>query len=245
MCSISTSKGELTFKVGKKQYFIDCDPKGKRITQLKTTEPILFQTPKKQRRADYIFGPSGVGKSTFATERIIIPYKKQFPNNPFYLVSPKDDDETINKQNPNRIAITYDTFVSEERLTLEEIAPCIILFDDTEAISDAGVRKGVDSFRDQCLVRGRSLNISVCTIMHLHSGGFATRTLILESNTITFFPQGGQIKGIHDILKTYAGLDENTIKELLAMKTDGVHTACTYHKTFPNWLSTKSAFYLT
>lgn len=243
-CTISTRHGDPTFSVDGQIYRLDCEYTGEKPKRsLKTSQKILF-VPGKTRRADFIFGPADSGKSTFASERIIDPYKKKYPNNPFYLVSPKDDDKTVNRRNPVRLDPTFDNFLGDEPLTLEEMDPCIILFDDCESIADNAIRKAVDSFRDICLTRGRSLGISVVTIMHVHMGGHATKILILESSTITYFPKAGQLKGIHDILKIYGGLEEDTIKEMMKLGDGGAHSSVTFYKRFPNWVATEHQFFL-
>ena len=174
----------------------------------------LIPIPGKGRLAEFVFGSSGSGKSTYAAE-LVRSYKRKYPNNPFYLISPKRDDETINKLNPNRIEISFDNFLGDDPITLEEVEDSIVLFDDTEAISDEKLRKAVDSFRDQILVRGRSMEISCIAIMHLAMSGWSTRILIAEAKRIVVFPHAGQINQITNLLKMYVGLSKDQITEVL------------------------------
>jgi hypothetical protein len=200
----------------------------------------------KTRWVDYIFGPSGVGKSTLAANKIIKPFKKKHNNYPYYLVSPKTDDEVLNRLNPNRIEISYENFI-DDPIELEELGDAetgegsIVLFDDCESIGDPTLRKAVDGLRDQILIRGRSMNISCITINHLSSNGMSTRILLTEAIRFFFFPNSGSPKFIIDILTRYCNLDKDQIKKILSLKN--TRSVCV-HMRFPPYVITDSEFYL-
>lgn len=212
--------------------------KGKPLKEYETNGK-LVPIPGKERTVDLICGMSGVGKSTLAAE-IVRQFKKKYPNYPFYLISPKTDDATINKLNPNRINITFDNFLGDDPLSLEEVEDSIILFDDCESIPDKTLMKAVDNFRDQCLVRGRSLNINVLIIMHVPQSGHATRVVLAECKRIVVFPRGGQVYQITNLLKNYVGLSKDQIKEILAQQSRYV----IIHKQSPNYYMGEHKFKL-
>jgi energy-coupling factor transporter ATP-binding protein EcfA2 len=251
--SLSKKEGEpiFTVKGGKdngKKFRLDIEYSGdKPIRDYKApAKSQIIPCGTKTRRCDFIFGPSGSGKSTLAANKIIKPYKKKHPNFPFYLISPKTDDEVLNRLNPNRIEINYDNFV-DDPITLEELGDAetgegsIVLFDDCESIGDPILRKAVDSLRDQILIRGRSMNISCITINHLNCNGYSTRILLTETICFHFFPGCGSPKFIVDILTRYCNLDKEQIKKIITSKN--TRSVCV-HMRYPNYVMTDSEFYL-
>jgi hypothetical protein len=238
--SLSFKDGDPTFKDGKKIIRINNEFSGKNPIKSYKSKNKLVLYPGHERRADLIFGQSGSGKSWFSANSIIKPYQQKYRDNPIYLISPKDDDKVINDLGVIQIRIDEENFI-EDPIDLDELGNAetgegsLVLFDDCESIQNHVLRKAVDAFRDNILVRGRSMNISCVVITHLGTGGNATRILLNEVKTFTFFPGRSAPKAIRYVLETYAGLEKKEIEKIINIK--GTRSV-TYSKTYPNWIMT-------
>lgn len=245
--SLSSKYGKQIFRVlsgrdkGKTYKInIDHDDKKPAITKYKTSGTIQQIPPKKERFTQFIFGASGAGKSHYAS-RLIKEYKRINPTNHIYLLSPKNEDEVLDQLNINRIALNFANFLGENRIDdLTEWENSLILFDDCEAISDKQMRDSVDSFRNKCLLQGRSYHISIITILHVGMNGNSTKVPLLESQFITVFPNSGSNTQIERLLSTYCGMSKDRIKEALNIKS----RAITIHKQYPMYLLSDHSFNL-
>ena len=85
------------------------------------------------------------------------------------------------------------------------------------------------------LIRGRSMNISICVIVHIALGGASTKILLNESKTFTFFPGRSPTKTIKYVLEEYGGMEKKDVEKILAIRGT---RAITYNKTWPSWIMT-------
>jgi len=87
----------------------------------------------KQREVLRIAGMSGSGKSYLA-RTYAENYRKLFPDRPVYLISELTHDETLDEMRggpPMRISLEK---LLEEPLHVDEFEPCLIIFDDIDAL---------------------------------------------------------------------------------------------------------------
>lgn len=246
--SLSLKDGNPTFKDGKKIIRINNEfiptPSHKPIKTYKSKDKLVLY-PGDERRVDLVFGQSGSGKSYFTANSIVKPYKQKYKDRPVYLISPKTDDPAF-KEGIIQICIDEDNFI-DDPIDLEELGDAeenegsLVIFDDIESIPNAKLKKGVYELLNNILIRGRSMNISVVTIIHIALGGHSTRVILAESNTFTFFPGRSPTKTIKAVLENYAGMEKKDIEKLLSIKGT---RAITYNKTYPNWVMTDNTITL-
>jgi len=248
MANISLSKtvGDQIFKVksgrdkGKKMRLNTKNTSDKKIIRY-TTSGMLQQLPPKHRRfCQFIFGSSGSGKSTYAS-KLLKEYKNIYPENPIYLISPKEKDPVLDKLNPYRIIINEKNFLSDDRLEdLNEISDSCILFDDVEGVTNKKIRDNIDALRNKILLVGRSYNISCITILHIAMNGYSTKIVLNESEFFTFFPNSGTNNAIVKTLQNYIGLSKAQVNEILNLNSRWV----TIHKQYPMYVLYNQGWYL-
>jgi tRNA uridine 5-carbamoylmethylation protein Kti12 len=190
-----------------------------------------------ERNTLYIAGQSGSGKSTFAAN-YAKEYKKKFPKDNLVLISPKEEDEVLDRLNPIRITPNEHNFIDEEeKLTMDELQDSLVIFDDYEGIIDRNIKKSVMDLRDQILTLGRSKRISIVVISHLLTDNKNTKIPITESQYVIFFPNGGLNYQILRFLKSYCGMGNKEAKEILKIPSRWI---C-LHKNFPMYLISKDS----
>jgi len=211
------------------------------VNQIIVEDGLCQQVPSyKERDTLYICAPSGAGKSTylaaFAKE-----YKKKYPNNNLILISPKKDDEILNKLNPIHIRIDESNFIdSDTALSLDELSDSLVMFDDTEAIADKKLLEAVVALRDRLLTLGRSKKISVAITSHLVMNNRITRIPITESQFFIYFPGGGLTYQVNRYLKNYCGLSNKQIENINAIPSRWI---C-LHKNYPMYIIAKDSAYI-
>ena len=161
-----------------------------------------------ERDVYYITGPSGSGKSYFV-RLYCEQYRKKFKNNEIYLFSNLEEDESLDSVKPKRVRLDEELYT--EPLKVEEFVDSLVIFDDTDCISDKKIRNAVNSILDQCLEVGRHYKITVLITFHLPSDRQATRKMLNESQYFVYFPQSSSSK-IKYVLNNYLDIDDKMIK---------------------------------
>lgn len=183
---------------------------------------------KLERECLYIAGPSGSGKSTYAAN-YLREYKKAYPDNPIVLFSRKPEDDVLDQLDPIRIKLDFENMI-DNPLTLDDLKDTACIFDDIDTISNKEIKEAVQSLRDDILEVGRSYHITCISTSHLLTNYKATRTLLNEATSITFFPKSGSSHGIKYCLKQYCGVnDKAQLKKILNLPSRWV----TIQKTYP------------
>lgn len=185
-----------------------------------------------QRDVGYIAGPSGVGKSHIAGA-LGMEFKKVFPKKPVYIFSRTDakNDPAYSKLKP--IQINIDESLLEDPIDItEEITEggALMIFDDCGTIQNDKLKKEVEKLMSDAMEVGRKLNCSMLITNHLvipNEKKFA-RTVLNEMNSITVFPKSGSSQQIRYALKTYIGLNNKQIDEILALKSRWVRISKNY-----------------
>lgn len=187
------------------------------------------QLPSYSDRVLFIAGPSGSGKSTYAGE-YIDKYLKIYPKAKFYVFSQLSDDPAFDYLRPHRIKL--DESLIADPIEVDDIEEdSIVLFDDIDSISDKKIQLVINKLKEQILNLGRHRNIRIICTNHLLNPNerCASRTLLNEANTITFFPQSGSAYQITYCLKRYLGFSNKMITQILALPSRWV----TVFKTYP------------
>jgi len=185
----------------------------------------------------YISGISGSGKSTFASN-FIREYLKQKRKNEFFLFSNVDEDDVLDKLKPIRIDLDDEEALSE--VNSSDFYDSLVLFDDTDTISNGLVRKFIQHLRDDLLECGRHYNTTVVAVSHVLQNYQATRKLLNEASSIVFFPRVGSNNHNYKFLKHHCLYDDDTIRRLLNLNSRWV----ALYRSHPNYVIYEKGVFL-
>lgn len=196
--------------------------------KLKGSE-ILQPVPntKTERQILYITGQSGSGKSYY-TQAWGNEYKKLYPKRDVFLFSSLDDDSSIDKiKGIRRVNIKSPEFLTDE-LSAEDFRESLVIFDDTDVITNKQIRNKVNSILASLLETGRHFGASVIYTSHLPCAGNDTKRILNESHQITFFPKSLGGRSLKYLLDSYLGLDKDQIKKIKSLDSRWVTVTKTY-----------------
>jgi hypothetical protein len=193
--------------------------------------------PETERQILYITGRSGSGKSYY-TLHYCLEYKKMYPKRDIYMFSALGEDSTIDKlKGLKRIKLT-EAFCNEE-ITSEDFKNAMVIFDDTDVISDKKIRNKVNSIMNNILQVGRHHNTSCIITTHTACNGKDTKIILNEAHSITIFPNGLGNRSLKYLLDSYLGLDKVQCKKIKKLNSRWVSIV----KTFPmSIISQKNAY---
>ncbi len=193
--------------------------------------------PETERQILYITGRSGSGKSYY-TLHYCLEYKKMYPKREIYLFSALGEDSTIDKlKGLKRIKLTED-FCNDE-ITSEDFKNSMVIFDDTDVISDKKIRTKVNTIMNNILQVGRHHNTSCIITTHTACNGKDTKIILNEEHSITIFPNGLGNRSLKYLLDSYLGLDKVQCKKIKKLNSRWVSIV----KTFPmSIISQKNAY---
>lgn len=181
------------------------------------------------RECCYIAGPSGSGKSTYISH-YVKNFKKMYPKRPVFVFSRVGEDEPIDELNPIRIAINQELI--DRPIQPVELAKSIVIFDDTDTIPQKDLRLAVNALKNDILETGRHYDIYILITSHLLTRGHETRIVLSESTAITVFPASGAAQQIRYALRTYYGLTNKSIDQILHLPSRWV----TLYKNYPQYV---------
>jgi hypothetical protein len=162
-----------------------------------------------------VFGPSGVGKSTWIAS-FFKKYIEYYPKNSIYIFSPKLDDPAYTKIK-NLHYVKIDNTILEEALDVMEFKDSICCFDDIESITDRRLNDAVRVFRNQCYEIGRApANITTIAVHHVILANEKTKIILNESDQVVLFPKSNfsQIKALCTRYYGFSRDDLNYIKDI-------------------------------
>lgn len=182
----------------------------------------------KDCQVDHCFyaGMNGVGKST-QIANYCNQYLLLFPKNKIYLFSRSDDDEAFKGIPMKTIELNDEVLDSE--LELDDFCNSLCIFDDIDTLPK-DISKKIQRIRDDMLECGRKKEIYMCNVSHQILNYKLTRTLILESNKIIFFPRSSQYQ-VKRFLQEYLGIEKSIIKKILNLNSRWVMVNKTYPLT--------------
>ena len=179
-----------------------------------------------ERNILYITAPSGQGKSYY-TKHYADQYRKIYPKREIYLFSSLSDDSSIDKiKNLRRIKLTPE-FLSDD-ITAGDFKDSLVIFDDTDCITDKRVKLKVNAILNSLLETGRHFNSSVVYTSHSACSGNDTKKILNECHSITIFPNGLGGRSLKYLLDQYLGLDKDQIKKIKQLDSRWVTIVKTY-----------------
>jgi hypothetical protein len=192
------------------------------------------------RSVDYVAGPSG--KSTISAN-MATEFKRQYPRRPIYIFSRTDarDDPAYKHLKPKQIDL--DTLIDYPiDITNEIQGGCLMIFDDCQTIQNPILKKEVDKLMEDCMEIGRKLGCWMIISNHLviPNEKKLARTIMNEMHSLTIFPKSGSSQQIRYALKTYFGLSNKQIDEILALKSRWVKI----NKSYPMYVVHSGGVYI-
>jgi hypothetical protein len=179
----------------------------------------------RERDVVYITGQSGSGKSYY-TKALAEEYRNKFKNNGIYLFSSVEKDALDKIKGLKRVKITNDLLnVSYEDLNLNN---CLLIFDDTDVISNKFYKKKVDEILNIALQKGRHNNVSIYYTSHQPNNGKETKIILAEAHSIVFFNTLGN-RSLKYLLESSFGFSTKQINNIRKIDSRWY----TIFKTFP------------
>jgi len=159
-----------------------------------------------------VFGPSGVGKSTFISNWLKT-YKEKYPKNHIYVFSPKLDDPAF-KKIKNLDYVKLDDTILSNPLDVSEFKDSVCIFDDIESITNKALNESIRRFRDQCYEVGRAPhNITTIAVHHVILANQATKIILNESEEVVLFPKSN-FSAVSNLCRRYYGFDKDQLNYL-------------------------------
>jgi hypothetical protein len=168
-----------------------------------------------KRQILYVCGASGSGKSYFSA-KYCKAYKQLYPDRNIYIFSKLDDDAVLDELDPIRIDI--DT-IADENIELENYRNSLIIFDDTDTISDKAQRKAINQIKADVLELGRHFNISAIITSHLITNYRESRTILNETHILVVYPKSGSSYQINYALKNYCGFGKEDLQKIFKIES--------------------------
>jgi len=194
--------------------------------------------PNTERQILYITGRSGSGKSYY-TLHYCMQYKQMYPKRNVYLFSALESDETLDKlKGLKRFKLTNE--FCDDEIEAEDFKDSMVIFDDTDVISDKKIRNKVNHIMNQILQVGRHFNTSCIITTHTACNGGATKIILSEAHSVTIFPSGLGGKSMKYLLDSYFGLDKEQIKKIKRLRSRWV----TIYRTFPMAILSQNEAYI-
>jgi hypothetical protein len=189
---------ELLEELCKKNYYI---PK---------SEGHLEVLPLNESSRISVFGPSGVGKSTW-TGTFLKQYSSRYKKNDIFVFSPIKGDSAFDKVKVNYVKI--DDNILDDPLDISEFENSCCVFDDIESINDKKLQEAVIFFRDICLETGRHKNITTLCISHIILNGSQSKKMLNESDQVVVFPRSN-MNAIKNLVVRYYGFSKDDVNYL-------------------------------
>jgi DNA replication protein DnaC len=217
-----------------KNQYIYFNPEGTPNT-FETDSEIELIPSNKAREILYVTGPSGSGKSHFAS-KYVEKFCEIFPDSKILLFSRKDSDKVFDDiKQIKRIKIDKELVDAKINILTSCKENTLLIFDDIDSLPKEYWECIAAMIYDLCEV-GRSYKIYGIITSHLVNSNNKkfSRIILNEAHYVVFFPKTN-IKGNKYFLENYCGLEKNAIKELLNKNT----RAITIHRNYPNFYISK------
>jgi hypothetical protein len=164
-----------------------------------------------------IAGPSGAGKSTIAGHWLSDQQRDGPVERDIFLLSRVTADGALDDLPLLQRLPLDEEFAASAPLTAEDFKDSIVLFDDTDTISDKKVRQAVTDLRDDLLETGRHQNVQSVVITHQLFQGAASKKPLGEATGVVVFPQSGSKYHIRRYLKEYCGYEPEMVKRVMSL----------------------------
>lgn len=212
------------------------------------------------RSAILISSMSGSGKSTLAC-KLIKEQLKLFKNEvipPKEVLNPKTKKRVLVPQKRKIVLFTVaqsldpafekafgnnDNFIhiptsdpNYMQLTIQNLAYCIVVFDDFENATDKVTNSFTLGFIKQLLEHSRKLKIHLILINHVTQNGYRTKDIIFESDTFCLFPFSNQ-NSVSKFLKAYGDVTKEESDQMIKNSMQAYTSLC-FHKSYPRYYVT-------
>ena len=171
--------------------------------------------PNIERQILYICGSSGSGKS-FYTKLYLQQYEKQFPKNKIYMFSAVGEDESLKEVKIDYINLES---IQDEDITAEDFKDSLVIFDDCEALGNKKIKKKVENILDSVITTGRHYNVYCVITRHNLYDGIATKKILNECSSVTFFMKTAGQRSVKYLLYNYFGLSNEQIDKIKKIKS--------------------------
>lgn len=186
----------------------------------------IIPNPEQERQILYVTGASGSGKSYF-TRMYCQEFQRIFPKRPVILISSVTDDSSIDAiKGLKRLRLTPEFL--EEEFEINDFRDSLVIFDDTDCITDKKTKLKVNGLLNLILETGRHTNTYCIYTSHLPTSGNDTKRILNECHSITFFPKSLGGRSLKYLLENYLGLDRDQIKKIKKLKSRWVSVLKTY-----------------
>lgn len=210
-------KGKITEIIDVIDPYSDKFTDGPKTKILKVGEILPF--PSKTREIIYICGPSGSGKSVWAS-KYIKNYKKAYPSGHVFIFSRLDSDPCFDE---NLVRVPMDETLLEDPIDIQEDIPAnsLVVFDDCDTLKDENIKKACARIMIDILETGRHRNIYCLVTSHLlrRTNRAENATIYNELHRLVIFPQSGNRKVMEDILYEQFGITRAKVRKILDHKT--------------------------
>lgn len=183
---------------------------------------------KKERELIMCHGPSGSGKSTLV-RKYAHEYKLLHPDNQIFVISKIEGDESFGDMEYLQIPIEAEIIASIDSKTFQD---ALVIFDDTDTISDKKLCSMVDHLKDLIAQEGRHYNTTAFICTHMACNYQKTRILLNECQKFIVFPQAGGKKQAKNMFVNYGGIT-NKKYELISKEPS---RWCMLNNSYPNYL---------
>ena len=174
----------------------------------------LLPSGKKTRDCIVVAGKSGSGKS-YWTRGYVKNYLKMFPKRNVLLFSPVEEDQAFDDLNVNKIILDEDLI--ENPFDVTELQDTLVIFDDTDSVIDAKLKKMIIELQDRILEIGRHNNISTVITIHKICDYRRTRTLLNEAHYVVMFLRGNRSHLSKYYLKNHQDLSKSEMKRVYSL----------------------------
>ena len=167
---------------------------------------------------------------SYFTKKYCREFARIFPKRPIYMISSIDKDTSVDDiKNLKRIKIKTPEFLDEE-FVIDDFKDSLIIFDDTDCVTDKKLRTKINGILGMILETGRHTNTYCIYTSHLATAGNDTKRILNESHSITFFPKNMGNRMMKYLCEGYLGLDKKEIEYLKKIQSRSVTVMKTYPK---------------
>jgi kynurenine formamidase len=167
------------------------------------------------RQVLYISGASGSGKSYY-TARYLSAFHRLFPKHKIYIVSSVEKDEQLDSI-PGVKRIRLDEKFVNTPFTIEDFRDCMVVYDDTEMISNKVIMAKITAIKNLILTTGRHTGTFYIETSHATNAGHKTKLILLESHSITLFLISMGHRALIYALETGFGFSKKHIDKIKAL----------------------------
>jgi hypothetical protein len=168
-----------------------------------------------------------------------------FQKNPVFIFSSLNDDKAftglknINRVNLNSKNFIYTTF------KIDDFKNSLVIFDDTDNISNESIKQQLKSIEDMILDTGRHTKTYFIRTSHMPTAGRDTKHILLECHAVTIYPATLGDQALKYLLQEKIGFSKEQIAKIKKIgETSRWVTIYMYTATCPRVILTEHGVYL-